>query len=244
MSELRIECPPTWPAGAKLVIVGEAPGREEVEWQDCPNGHGGRAYPDICSVCQQAMLPAPRGWIGAAGRCMQKAAQVAKLPPWNEIALSNVAKRRPKDNKFFEEFYETVEEPIYTKTGKLSKRTKKITRKTAELGEWEDSLRQELQQHNPNLVVAAGNAALEAIVGYSGISNYRGSIVSAKYPRLDGTPFKVLAVEHPSYIIRGNMTDFWILAHDLEKARREMEFPEIRRERFYQFLLGFGDSLI
>ncbi len=143
--ELEVQCPPTWPSRAKIVIVGEAPGREEVEWHDCLHRHGGRAYPDICSVCQQAMLPAPKGWIGAAGRCMQKAAQVAKLPPWEELALSNVAKRRPKDNKFFEEFYETIEEPIYTPTGKLSKRTKKVIQKTAELREWETQLGVELR---------------------------------------------------------------------------------------------------
>jgi hypothetical protein len=49
------------------------------------------------------------------------------------------------------------------------------------------------------------------------------------FERSDGAPFKVLAVEHPSYILRGNAANFWILAHDLKKAAREAAFPEIVR---------------
>ncbi len=199
--ELKIECPATYPPGCKIVFVGEAPGEEEVK---------------------QA-----KGFVGAAGKCLQRAANMAQLD-WLACGKSNVAKRRPLNNKFKEAFYETIEEPIYTKTGKLSKKTKKVVRQTKELQAWDDELRSELKRENPNLVVACGNEAMEAITGITGITDYRGSILPDKWK--DG--HKVLAVEHPSFIIRGNPERFWILARDLQKARRECEFPEIRREEF------------
>lgn len=217
--ELQIEVPPTYPTGFKLVFVGEAPGAEEVEHRE--------------------------GFVGAAGRCLQRACQVSGLD-WRTCGRTNVAKRRPLNNKFKEAFYETIKEPIYTPKGNLSKKTKKVSRKTEELLQYESLLGQELRERLPNLIVACGNEALSALTGIEGITNYRGSILPSTIERPEGAgPFKVLAVEHPSYIIRGGgkkldvygesegsnkIGRFWILCHDLKKARREMEFPEIRRE--------------
>ncbi len=204
--DIQVDCPASYPDGAKLVFVGDAPDREETEQHE--------------------------GFVGAAGRCLQRAAGMAGLD-WANVGKSNVAKRRPNDrNKFTEEFYETVEEPIYTKTGKLSKKGRKVTRPTQELLAYRDDLCRELQARRPNLVIACGNHALEAIVGHAGVVNYRGSILEDQW----GSKLKILSVEHPSYIIRGNMVDFWILAHDLKKAKREMEFPEIRRESWAQHI--------
>jgi uracil-DNA glycosylase len=207
VAELTIECPASYPPGCKIVFVGEAPGRDEVEKKE--------------------------GFVGAAGRVLQRACGIAGLE-WASCGRSNVAKRRPPNNKFREAFYETIKEPIYTKTGKLSKRTNESEVWTAELQEWVDFFAEELQQHNPNLIVAAGNEALSAITGISGITDYRGSILESRgaFVRADGSPLKVLAVEHPSYILRGQFLDFWILCQDLKKAKREMEFPDIRRECF------------
>jgi uracil-DNA glycosylase len=215
--ELQITVPAIYPEGCKIVFIGEAPGEEEESMGE--------------------------GWVGAAGKVLQRAAQVAGIP-WATVGRSNVAKRRPPGNRFKECFYETVEEPIYTKTGKLSKKTKKIVRPTREYHYWVDALRLELRARSPNLVVACGNEALEAITGLSGVTNYRGSIL----PDAWGDSHKVLAAEHPSYIIRGGggkqldlageasgqgkLFRFWILAHDLKKAKREMEFGEIRREPY------------
>lgn len=211
---LEIQVPATYPTGCKMVIVGEAPGREEVD--------------------------AKEGWVGQAGRCLQKAAGLAGID-FDTVGRSNVAKRRPgaNSNNFREAFYHTIEEPIYTPTGKLSKRTSKSTVWTQEMQEWVDLLEKELHHHNPNLVVAAGNEALSTITGLSGITNYRGSVVPSRWSRPDGSPFKVFAIEHPSYILR-QPVDFWILAHDLKKAKREAEFPEIRREPWIYFIPGHG----
>lgn len=202
---LDVQVPATYPDNCRIVFVGEAAGKEEAD--------------------------AKQGWVGPAGRCLEKACNLAGID-FRSIGRSNVVKRRPPDNKFRECFYETSQEPIYTPTGKLSKKTKKVERKTQELVEWETALAEELIQQQPNLVVACGNQALDAIVGHQGITDYRGSVLGSRFERSPGTPFKVLAVEHPSYIIRGNTRDFWILAHDLKKAKREMEFPEVRRELY------------
>ena len=196
---LQIDCPSSYPPGFKLVFVGEAPGEEEEKQRE--------------------------GFVGASGKVLQRACAMAGIE-WRTVAKSNVAKRRPPDNKFRYGFYETIEEPIYTKTGKLSKKTKKVERKTQELQEWEYALQIELKEQNPNLVVACGNEAMEAITGLKGITDYRGSIIPDKW----GNGHKVLAVEHPSFVLRGNPERFWLLARDLQKAKREMEFPEIRRE--------------
>lgn len=204
MADLTIDCPPTYPQGCKIVFVGEGPGLEEAK--------------------------AGEGWVGPAGRCLQKAARVAGLD-WSTIGKSNVTKCYKHKVPFKEAFYETIQEPIYTKTGKLSKKTRKRVTPTDEYNEWVVALEREIQSQSPNLVVACGNEALTAITQYSGITSYRGSILESPWGREgNGYSFKVLAVEHPSYIIHGQLLDFWILAYDLKKAKREMEFPEIRRE--------------
>ena len=190
-----------------MVVIGEAPGAEEVA--------------------------AKEGFVGTAGRCLQKACRVAGVD-WATVGRSNLVKRRPfqDSNDFKKAFYETHEEPIYTPTGKLSKRTTKTTLWTAEMEKWHDWLAAELQRYNPNLIVAAGNEALTAITGLSGITNYRGSVVEARgaFTRSNGHLFKVLATYHPSYIVQGGIHEFFILAQDLRKAKREAEFPEVRRE--------------
>lgn len=194
---LQIDCPSTLPTDCKIIFVGEGPGLEEARQGE--------------------------GWVGPAGKCLQRAVGLAGID-WSIVGKTNVTKRYTGKVPFTEAFYEIVEEPIYTKTGKLSKKTKKIIHPTQEWHEWVNILVSEIKSTNPNLVVACGNEALEAITGLSGITNYRGSVLPGCARK------KVLAVEHPSYILKGQMQDFWLLVHDLKKAKREMEFSEIRRE--------------
>lgn len=199
----QVDCPSTYPPDCKVVFVGEGPGLEEARQRE--------------------------GWVGPAGKCLQRAAGLAGID-WTMVGKANVTKRYTGKTPFQEAFYETIEEPTYTKTGKLSKKAKKVVRPTQEYHEWIDLLVSELQSTSVNLVVACGEQALKAITGFSGITNYRGSILPSQFGQNNGNVLKILAVEHPSYILRGNLGDFWILAHDLRKAKREMEFPEIKRE--------------
>src|SRR3990167_2401522 len=118
VENLNIDCPPTYPPGCKVVFVGEGPGLEEAKQGE--------------------------GWVGPAGKCLQRAAGLASID-WAIVGKSNVTKRYTYKVPFKETFYEIVEEPIYTKTGKLSKKTKKITKPTQEYLQWVDALRSELQ---------------------------------------------------------------------------------------------------
>ncbi len=219
MNDLIITCPATYPEGYKAVAIGEAPGADEERDHE--------------------------GFVGPAGKVFQKASRIARVE-WSSLGKSNVAKRRPfhDSNDFERAFYEIREEAIYTPKGNLSKKTKKVLSKTQELLAYESLLRSELQLHSPNLLIAAGSHALEAITGLKGITNYRGSVVSSTFEKRDGSgPFKVLAVEHPSYILRGNTLDFFVLVKDLEKAKREMEFPDIRREPYEEIIRPTKDQI-
>jgi len=89
-----------------------------------------------------------------------------------------------------------------------------------------DRLREELSSVRPNLIVALGNAACWALLGTSGIGSIRGTIAeSTLIPGL-----KVLPTYHPAGVLR-NWSWRPIVLADMLKAKRELEFPEIRRPR-------------
>lgn len=85
----------------------------------------------------------------------------------------------------------------------------------------------ELEVIRPNLIIAAGATAAWATIRDSRISKIRGTVSLAS---INGTSYKVLPVFHPAAILRQ-----WDLKHvttlDFLKAKRESEFPEIRRPR-------------
>ena len=86
-------------------------------------------------------------------------------------------------------------------------------------------LHKQLEALKPNLIVALGNTPLWALGFSPGIGKQRGSITECKWG-------KVLPVYHPAAVIR-NWSFRIISVIDLMKAKREMEFPEVRViERF------------
>lgn len=90
-----------------------------------------------------------------------------------------------------------------------------------------ERLYQELRGIKPNLAVALGGTASWALLRDGRITKLRGAI--AESPIISG--LKVLPTYHPSYILRGNFAERHVTILDLQKARREAEFPEIRRPR-------------
>lgn len=90
-----------------------------------------------------------------------------------------------------------------------------------------ERLAEELDQWNPNLVVALGNTALWALVGVTAISKNRGTTTVSTHT-IAG--FKVLPTYHPAAIFQQwNLRPVVVI--DLMKANREKEFPEIRRPK-------------
>jgi uracil-DNA glycosylase len=89
-------------------------------------------------------------------------------------------------------------------------------------------LQAEIRACNPNLVVAMGNMACWALLRTPKISAIRGATTYANFGRADGSSFKVLPTFHPAYILRA-WQDRTIVLADLMKAKREAEFPDVRR---------------
>lgn len=79
----------------------------------------------------------------------------------------------------------------------------------------------ELESVKPNLIVALGNTASWAILGRSGISKIRGTVVQSRFG-------KVLPTYHPAAVTRQFELRPIVVA-DLLKAKHELEFPDIRR---------------
>jgi uracil-DNA glycosylase len=84
---------------------------------------------------------------------------------------------------------------------------------------------EEISQLHPNIVILAGNTACWAFLGTTGISKIRGTVtLSTVLPNKQ----KVIPVYHPAAVLREyELRPVTVI--DLTKARRESEFPEIRR---------------
>lgn len=80
----------------------------------------------------------------------------------------------------------------------------------------------ELEETRANIIILLGNTAAWAVLGSTGISRIRGTVT------LDNRGWKVLPTFHPATILRDwSLRPVTVL--DLAKAKRESEFPEIRR---------------
>lgn len=87
-----------------------------------------------------------------------------------------------------------------------------------------DRLHKELRGASANVTVALGGTAAWALLGDGRISKIRGTVAGSDYS--DGR--KILPTYHPSAILRQwDLRPVTIL--DLRKAKRESEFPDIRR---------------
>jgi DNA polymerase I-like protein with 3'-5' exonuclease and polymerase domains len=80
-------------------------------------------------------------------------------------------------------------------------------------------------RYRPMLVVAVGEEALGRLCGVAGMGKYRGSVLPSTY--LPG--LKVIPIVDPTYIVRGNFLYYYITQHDIERAKAQSEFPDIRR---------------
>ncbi len=90
-----------------------------------------------------------------------------------------------------------------------------------------ERLADEIISVDPNLIIALGNTPLWALCGTTGISKVRGTTRCSTHTV---TGYKVLPTYHPAAVLRQ-----WELRPttivDLMKAKREAEFPEVRRPK-------------
>lgn len=91
---------------------------------------------------------------------------------------------------------------------------------TNELSHWAAILRQELDcLPNLKLIVALGNVAMDALIGETGITNWRGSVVNTK---IGDRSIPVLCSFNPAMIMREPKWDM-IFRFDLGKIKRIMD---------------------
>lgn len=90
-------------------------------------------------------------------------------------------------------------------------------------------LYEEINQINPNCILAFGNTALQALTGLKGIEKYRGSILPAKFG-----PYKVVSTLHPASILHGEQDgkmkswkDLTYIQWDVNRAIAQSKFREL-----------------
>ncbi len=141
-----------------------------------------------------------------------------------QIAVTNVFNEQPPDNDLGH-FFDTVPETPMP-SWKASKKSGGSHLKAAHFHHVQ-RLWREIADLKPNLVVAMGNAACWALLGQTRITALRGTVSLSNKP-LTGLEIKTLPAFHPAAVLRqlpmrvSNIADF-------RKAKREAEFPEIRR---------------
>lgn len=86
----------------------------------------------------------------------------------------------------------------------------------------------ELQEVKPNIIIACGNTPLWALTMKTGIGKFRGNVAASCEPAPPG--LKLLPTYHPAALLRNEKLRAVVIA-DLMKAKRQSEFPEIRRPK-------------
>jgi uracil-DNA glycosylase len=192
-------CKPRGPLSSKVVIVGEAPGEREEKWG----------------------VP----FVGATGDLLKQLLQESGFDP-SSCYYTNVFMDRPPNNllgAFCVKGEEAKEEavslgwPSYPFES-LSQGLYIKPYYCLELLR----LKEEIEEVNPNLVIALGNTAIWALLGTTGINKWRGAISPGHL-----TKHKVLPTFHPAMIFRAWHQRVVVLM-DLIKAKHESSFPEIR----------------
>ena len=157
-----------------------------------------------------------RPFVGMAGKLLDDNLHRAGILR-RRCYLTNVVKEHPPKNNI-------------DKFIKFS--SKGYAQHTPDYDKHEAFLKAELEELNPNIVIAVGNVALYALCRLTSVTKYRGSILeSTLIPGL-----KVIPIIHPAAALRAYMFRHFIL-FDLIRARTESFFPEIREPK-REYIVG------
>lgn len=165
-----------------------------------------------------------RPFVGASGWLLDQMLNHASLSR-ADCYVTNVFNLRPKPSNDVKNLCGTKAEGI---PGMPQLLAGKYVRKEylPEL----DRLYQEVRDVKPNLVVALGATAAWAFLHTSGIKSVRGAIAPSHWAVSQklGRTVKVLPTYHPAMVLR-DYSARPVVTADLGKAKREGEFPEVRR---------------
>lgn len=187
----------------RIVIVGEAWGREELEAQ------------------------AP--FVGPAGKLLYGLLAQAGIPK-QDCYFTNVFNLQPQGSYATNDIKNLCgpKADAIPGTGAIS--SGKYVR--AEFGPELHRLRTEIRNERPNLIIALGATASWALLETTGIRKIRGapSQTPPKVSEAIGQTTKVFPTYHPSAVLR-EWTLRPIVIADLLKAERESRFPELIRPK-------------
>lgn len=130
-------------------------------------------------------------FCGKAGQLLNKLlSDVGLIRP--TIHITNIIKVRPPDNKI----------DRLSELGGLT------------VQDFLPYLKEELLQVNPTIILAVGSLAAEVLCGVSGITKWRGSVLSEQ---VTGKSITTVVTLHPSYLMRGNMDQYVFVRHDMDR---------------------------
>lgn len=157
-----------------------------------------------------------RPLCGASGELLREMLEQVGID-MDECYLTNVFKERPPGNKLELWCCKKTELPGDYPSDVPAFATGKYIR--PEFLHYREELHRELDALSPNLIILAGNAALWAF-GLPSVGRSRGVVDRSKWG-------KVLPIYHPAAVLR-NWAWRPITITDLQKAKYESAFPEIR----------------
>lgn len=165
-------------------------------------------------------------FVGASGKILDMLLRATGIPR-NELYLTNVFNRRPSESS--NDLTALCGPKAEALAGYPALSSGKYVR--AEFASELFRLYEEIKNERPNVVIAAGATPAWALLGTSGIRAIRGAPSYTAGPAAQVIPnVKVLPTYHPAAVMREWKLRPIVMA-DLAKARRESEFPEIRRPR-------------
>jgi uracil-DNA glycosylase len=232
--DIHLMCPDKLPdnvpakTSGSMLLVGEAWGENEESLRLPFVGESGKELWRMLGEAMPDVWPEEHARVSALHK--YGLAWVRERQPWLDAAgikFSNVLNARPPDNKLLSwcGTKKEVEEddPSYSYNWPPISKGKYL--RPVYLPEVR-RLFEEIRCQRPNLVVALGNTACWALLRTTNISSIRGAITSAT----EDETWKILPTYHPAGVL---YQWSWrpIVVADLIKARRESQFPEIRRPR-------------
>ena len=202
----------------RITLCGEAGGRQEAVWHECPQCHTGLPHSGRCLKCGSNRVFKPQGFVGGAGNVLRKICKSAGVE-FDRCNLTNVVKKRPPNDDF----------------GIFYNDPKKRTQPKEELLWWRELLRLELEKYRPNVLVALGNEALKAVTSCTGITKWRGSLLQS--PSVSG--IKIIPSVHPAWIMRDNWEFYYISIRDFKRVAQESSSTAITlKEPEDEFIIG------
>jgi uracil-DNA glycosylase family 4 len=151
-----------------------------------------------------------RPFVGSSGRLLEILLNKAGILR-QQCYITNVVKERPHKNDI-SQFLDL---------------SKKVPVESPEYHRYKLYLIDEINEVNPNVIIAVGSVALYTLTGKKSVTKWRGSILESE------TGHKVIPIIHPAAALRQYIYRHFI-SFDLKKVVREKDFPEIKlKDRYY-----------